>query len=1361
MQDNNPSTPSVSPPQVDSAALTNRLTASQQQMIRLNDAIPRASQIAKQHLDYWFKHTFPTLADEVNVHELAVYTRREEAIPPTERTTEGPATRRVTDTVDLDTLVWRAIAGKVDTYEFFLEPDDIDVLVNQGETTQMPPVLNSRSAKEALRRMVSTLTASFGQLLAQALDDFWSKPAAFSQGRHVGDWLALQFGTQLKAQADLHLLDGTLSPQMHKAVADLGLAAPDATSRASLPERLRPGVYVLDITPEGWGFSVPLSSAIALTQHDSNDHPGHAVLYSPGDPLEIHGDLAALKAGLKKDAGAADRVGTTPVAENFLAHLVADLRATQKAALNDVLLGGPAEGEKLSGWVTRMDAAASIGDRLDLAGVMDERELRLNQKKLDDWLHGNPNVTGSDRVAWWRAVQDLQKTLEDVSPQPDPVTLATQDALQERTRELLARFIKEKHAPADPDRIILSIRKQVLDPHAPTGESPFGSGVALDKVKAIVDDCRSMTQWAMSNLTPDERNAAHVTVEGPLSFAQIVHIIERANVGARLPAELQLAARSHQPQWMALKAKQMRAQAWAAHISGDLRHDKDKTGLNLVLTALDSPEPQGRRQVNGHEVVVRQIQWGRNVLKEILVFGVKTLASRPSLTLYTPGAPDGKTFRDVDANSDRALETALVQTLTATLEMARWLISQLPLLEQADQLASLVPASENLTLNEKIKKITQPSFSWIKHRVQDDFASNVYSPVVKENLFKALHETQITHALQTAGSLTVSNAERDSAAAQDGRRKGVALLTGAMSMFYAGRLGGVLGRAILPTMAGGAAVSAVQDEGGSFSQWAQDFISGLGEVLAEAGQDLIMAGAARRHSMGRPMLSSLPRMPDPELEPFVLKGFNRKGWVPEGRDRYRDASGQGYLKLGKDYCKTAIQEGEQIIYASSNRSNQRRVAWKNGRWQLQEPLRLLGGGNLQNPFSRPPETAQRKIYNVLVEGVLVDHHWPSRNVVSIARKVIYSMPDELAERIVHESMSEMGISDINVYRSRIDAINKGLRSFTPHKTSHENLMYKYNVWQAVDYCTKDLESQGLQLNSTQKIRIFDMTLPLRRELFDSEGNFKMMMSSLPDNLTGALFVTIIPEQGKKKAAMTKIQADIHDVVAAAEQRVWTELGIDFPGEGPEVDAAKIKYKETPENFAVYKSKKLEIFREEMKKLHKPGLLTEIRNNKIPYLIVKKGKSLRKTLLVTQEDITRFTRELSNYDTFDIEVVTRVPSKKVPGKTPATSTPATPPETSPVKDKFIVSASTLAETQMSYNSFPDAAKTKITEIMDDIRAGRATTKRINKYYWYDMAQLSPGSGRGAWRAAFERKGDTWTLQGFYDYHVNKPATVWEG
>ncbi|UZE18431.1 hypothetical protein LOY70_02215 [Pseudomonas sp. B21-054] len=1349
--------------QTASALLISQLEASQQQMIRLNDTIPRPSKVAARHLDYWFRKTFPAMADKVTVNEILVCRLHDERIPQSGHAADASAVKRpVLETVALNRLFWRAVAGKVNAREFFIDLANINVVTDQENVTDMPAALNSRDAKEAIKRLISLTPASYEQLLTGALDEFWDKPSDFSPDRSINDWLAHEFGRQLKAQADLHRLDATLGLPMHKALTEHALSALDAASRAKMAVSVRPGVYGLSATPEGWWSSVPMAGAVVLTQHDNADNPGSAILYSPGKPLQVYASLDALKTSLIDDGDNAwAEVNITPMAEDFLARLVTDLRAAQKTAVSDALLNGPGEGEEINAWMARVDAATNVRDRLDLAGAMDERALRLYQKRLDDWLRGNPHVTGNDRVAWWRAVQDLRITMLDTPPPPDPVTLATLEALQDRTRTLLAGFIKDRYPPVDPDQVSLSIRKQLIDPHAPTGESPFGSGVALGQVKAIVDDRRSLTEWAMSNLTPDERIAAHTTVEGPLSFAQIVEVIERANVGARLPAALQLAARKHQVEWMSLKGKQMRAQAWAAHISGDFTHDKDNTGLNLVLAALGSPTPEGRSKVNGHEVVVRQIQWGDSVLKEMLVFGVKTFSSRPSLTLYTPGAPDGKVFRDVDAGNSRELESALVQTLTATLEMTRWLISQLPLMEQADQLASLVPASDNLTLDEKIKKVTQPTFSWIKHRVKDDFALKVASPAVKGNLLKALHETQITHALKTADALTVTNAERDSAAAQEGRRNGVTLLAGAMAMFYAGRLGGVLGRAILPVMAGGAAVSAIKDEGGSFSQWTRDFISGLGEVMAEAGQDLIMARATRRRDKIRPELSSLPRMPDPELGPFLLKGFDGKGLIPEGRDLYRDAGGQGYLKLRNDYCKTAIQAGERIIYAPNNRTHQLTVTWKIDRWQIEEPQRLRGGGVLHSLFNRAPETAQQKTYNALVEGILVDHHWPSRQVVNTVKKVIHSMPEELAERILRESMNDIDAPDIDTYLSRINQINKGLYGLGQHKKPHESLLYKFNVWQAVDYCTRDIDSQvkGIQLTSAQKIKVFDMTLPLKKELFDSEGNFKMMMSSLPDNLTGALFITIVPEQGKKKAAMTKIQNDIHEVVKVAEKRVWEELGVRFSGEGPEVEAAREDYKKNPANFAEYKKKKLGAFRDEMKKRHKPGLLTEIRNNKIPYVIANKGKSQRKTLLVTGEDITNFAKNLSNYDAFDIEVVTQVPTKKVPGKSPTTSTPPVLAEASTAIDTFTVTLSTLAETQMSYDNFPEAARAKINEIMDDIRAGRATTKRINKYYWYDMAQLSPGGGRSAWRAAFERKGDIWILQGFYDYHANKPATVW--
>lgn len=1356
-----PSPEPDNPPPADStvvtdAPLVSQLKASQQHMIRLNNAIPRPSNVMRQHLEYWFRRTFPALAGSVTVHELSVRTLREETIPPAQRTADGPATRKtVTDILFLETLLLQAVAGRVDPSAFFRDLDNLEIVTRRDSDTAAPGALNERAVKTEIKRLISTTPALYERLLTRALDEFWNKSADFSQGRNVGDWLADELARQLKAQADLHWLDMALSPQMHQALTDYALSAPDATSRAQLAERVRPGVFSLGITPRRWSFSVPVSGAVALSRYDNASDSGSAVLYRPGQPLQLYDTLAALKAGLMQDGNAGDEVDTAPVAGHFLSRLVTELRAGQKTAVRNAVLDGPAASEEITAWMNRIDVTADIGHKLDLANAMAERELRLNLKRLNDWLHGNPHVTASDRLAWWAATKALHKTLTDLPPPPDPVTLATADALRDRTRQLLAGVIEAKYPPVDPEDVSLSIRKTVVDPHAPTGSSPFGSGVSQGSVRGIVDDRRSLTQWAMSNLTHDERNAPHPTVEGPLSFAQIVEVVERANIGARLPAELQRVAREWQAQWMALKAQQMRAQVWAAHISGDLRHDRDNTGLKLVLAALDGPTATARGKVNGHEVVVRQLQWGDSVLKELLTFGVKTTASRPSLTLYTPGAPDGKTFRDVDAPSARALEITLAQTLTATSGMTRWLISHLPLLEQAEQLASMVSTSEDLTLEDKIKQVTHAVFTWAKDRAQDDFAKKISSPVVEGDWLKALHETQISHGIKTVDMLTVTNAERDSAWAQEGRRSAVMLLTGAMSMFPAGRLSGLLGRAILPTMVGGAAVSAIDSEGGSLHQWTHDFIAGLGDVLAEAGQDLIMARASRRRGQARPALSALPRIPDPNLEPFVLKGFDGKGLVPEGRQRYSDTNGQEYLKLGQGYYKTQMQAGERIIYAPNNRTHQRTVTWENGQWKVEEPLRLRGGGLVHSLLGRSSETPQQKTYNALIEALLVHKRSPTPDMVNTAKSIVESMPNELAERILRESMTDINVPDINTYRSRINELRWDQDDLARHEASHDKLLDRINAWNVVSLSSKNIEANvvDVHLTDAQKIKIYDTILSKKNEFFTND-QVRVNTTVITDNITGAVFLAYSSTQGRKKAAMGKIAKDTREMIDAAEAKMQAKAATLFPGDGPEAETARQKYASSVE----YYNELIDELREEKIRRHKPGLLTEIRNHRVPYIIVKKGHTHRSVMLVTDEDISQFSRTLPHYDPFDLEIVTQARTNRVTGTQPTVTDPVLP-EPTPAMDKFTVGNSPLAETQMSYANFPETARMKITEIMNDIRAGRVTTKSINRYYWYDMARLSPGGGRGAWRAAFERQGDTWTLQGFYDYHVNKPATVW--
>lgn len=1311
---------------IDPALLISQLTTSQLQMIRLNEAVVQPRSVATQCLNEGLREVLPALADNITAEVLSV--------------------RTATGTFPLETLFWRAAAGDVEVNKVFLNRDDIAIVQTKDGMAQEPEALNTHEAKGKIERLIETLPISYPQLLARALDDFWGQPAEFTQGRNVSDWLATELSSQLSAQAHLLQLDGTLVSPLHKAVTDL-LSAPDAVSREPMMGT-RPGVYALQHTAPRWGSLLPVTGALVLAQRADNDELAHAVLWRPGKPLEVVDSLTRLSNILKDSGEAEGELHVVPVPENFLLRQVSELRQEQKDCVLDVLFFGLQEAEAISTWLERLDAAADIGTRLDLSVPMDIREHQQALEKLDDWLWGNRYITGKDRLAWWSAMQDWLKDMtQSPSPPSDPVTLATAQAIQDWTRTELARLLKDKHASADPDQVFLGIEKQEIDPHAPRGTSAFESGAVVSRNKKTFLDTRSMTQWAISNLTPEERNARFHDVEGPLSYADVLDMIETANVGERFAQWLNAQCREQQTQWMTLKGKEMRAQVLAAHISGDLEYDRANTSLNLVLAALDSPQPAGRNKVNGHDVVVRQLQWGDEVLKEVLVFGVKTLGSRPSLTLYTPQAPDGKVFRDVDAGSTRELTNAVKRALTATPEMTLWLISTLPLMKQAGPVKRIEPGATPLTTREKIKQVTQSVLSGTQFKAANDFFLKASFPVVNANMLQVLYETQLTHALETADALTVSNAERDSAAVQQGRLKGLELLLGMFSMFPTGPLGGLLGRATIALVVGGAAVTSIKEHGGSAGQWLSEFLNWMGEVLSQSGEDLIMS----RFGKTRIARSSLAPMQDPQFKPYLLKGYDGAGLLSNGRDLYRDASGQGYLKQGQNYLKTAVQDGEQIIYAPNNRSNQRTVTWKDGRWQLKERLGLLGGGPIMSAFSRTPQPPELQKYTVLLEAVLphIDVHSPGG-----ARRVknsIDAMPDELAKLILTETMLDMAVSDTATFRSRIHQLR------APAKVG--GLLHKFHLWSAVNKFVSGYEAHDASIRFTdkQKIRLYDVALRNKKMFLADGGSVYLEVVSLPDPLTGAIYIIFVPKQGRVKQAVRKIEALDEKMRNAVKIKVDAELASKLSTLG----VGRNEYFGTPGNFEVYNQNMITAYKQALLDGNRPGLLTEIRANRIPYSIYKKGASQRKELfMITEEDINHFSKTLSKYqDPFEVEAITKATSHKVQAGTPVTSLPKGGSETSAVTHTFAVNISELASAQMTYDNFSDKANLKITAILDDIRAGRVSTKTFNGYYWYDMAQLDPGRGRGAWRAAFEREGNTWTLQGFYDYHGNQPATVW--
>lgn len=929
---------SAVPPADPAAPFITQLRASQQEMIRLNETVPRASDMASRHLNDWFANTFPSHVGTLKADELSVRFLKNE----TGSQNEGK-------TIALSDLYWQAVAGQLNLRDVFLNMGDVEILRQTGSVTTLAPGLNSNDAKGKIEKLlVDAASSGTASMLGRALNAFWDKPGGVSQGRNVSDWLATQLQQQLGAQANMFLQDGALTSQAHEQVT-AALASPDVESRAKMAEPSRPGVYSLSYTPEGWDSGMPLPGSCVITQHDSIADPGRLVLWQPGRALEEFADCAALNAHLAKNESGAGELKLVPVAGSFLTHMVGEIREMQKANVTGALAEGPAGDETCEDWLSRLDAASDVGSWLDLASVTDEREFQVNLKKLNTWLHANPDVTDPDRKAWLAAAQEWEQAVANTaSLPPDPVTLATPDTIKAWTHKELTRIIAEKKYPqVDPDHVLLSVDDQPLNLNEFDDSSPISPNVLLSSIKDFFYDTRSLTDWAISNLTPGERNAPNHKEQGGLSHAQILDVVQTADVGSRFVQSLGVTGRAQQAQWMELKGKQMRAEVLAAHISGDLTHDREKTGLKQVLAVLDSPEPQGRALVNGHAVVAHQLKWGEDVLKDVVAFGVKTLGSRPSLTLYTPGAPDGKVFREVHANTVEALNNAVAQSLTATPQMTRWLISQLPLQLQEAQLGSLPPKEAAPVPGNKITTAIQSVFEPLKHRSAEDFRLKLASVEVTGNLLKAQHEAQMSSALKTADMLTVSNAERDSDAAQQARKKAILLFLEMVSMFPAGRAGGILARAMLPMMVAGAALSSIKGEGGSFNQWAGDFLRGLGNVLKDGGAEFILSRGGRlgRGIKANVPLSSLPRLLNPQVRGYVIKGFDPKGLQVTNRERglYQQGA-QGYLKLEGQYVKTAVQQGERIIYAPNNRADSRRVNWEDGRWHLQQHAGLRGGG---------------------------------------------------------------------------------------------------------------------------------------------------------------------------------------------------------------------------------------------------------------------------------------------------------------------------------------------------------------------------------------------------------------------------------
>jgi len=238
--------------------------------------------------------------------------------------------------------------------------------------------------------------------LAQ-LEQFWTQPNSATGGLPSDQWLALTLETQLRAEAQLRSVDGTLDADDRQLI-DQVLSLPTREQRESalpvLPVVHRPGVYGITFLEKN--TSAPWPGALVITSHDgavlqgSDPDPkqfkgkkvvethsdlGRVVLYTLEYGLEAFSSLRILYTTLLVRTGQkiADRFSASDDKhENLFDWQVRSLCNAQQKQVNDVFAAFPADTSKAM--LERLEAAADLRDILDIGTRVNRRTQALQYR---------------------------------------------------------------------------------------------------------------------------------------------------------------------------------------------------------------------------------------------------------------------------------------------------------------------------------------------------------------------------------------------------------------------------------------------------------------------------------------------------------------------------------------------------------------------------------------------------------------------------------------------------------------------------------------------------------------------------------------------------------------------------------------------------------------------------------------------------------------------------------------------------------------------------------------------------------------------------------------------------------------------
>ncbi|HVI56530.1 MAG TPA: DUF6543 domain-containing protein [Luteibacter sp.] len=494
-----------------------------------------------------------------------------------------------------------------------------------------------------------------------SLDAFWQQSVQDEPGTGPiprTDALATRLASAMRDDAIVRRLDGTLDP-----------AAANLAERfaRSLGGDLPPGMEARTLRIG----RVDYAGAVILL--DRND-PALAVLFMPDrgwDAFEgierLHAqtearlrellarrrELPGIRADDTERVVANDRfVDSSPLQANVFHVMAQRMTALQREKVEDAWLSPDETTDTTERLADDTMWALDLHDKLDISSMLVEREGRLAVNLSEQRLARVPAHVAQD---WRKAMEGYRLARLMASAwtrhhvDEAPLTLAAW------SRQELGTALSRRRIEVDPDDIqIEASGNEGIT--VPTG----GATPATPPVRM------SLAEFALRNTGYyDERRLRVVTAgsrTGP-SVHAVREITRELDLARRFASYLR--DRVSDPQGrrfrnmvMRVQHARMRLEATAARMAAYLPEetaafadDREERGYRMVEAVLDSPAASSRGTVGNHRIGVRQLTYRGAAVSDVLVIGVRDARSSPRVVLYTPGAPDGRPFREF---SDRA-----------------------------------------------------------------------------------------------------------------------------------------------------------------------------------------------------------------------------------------------------------------------------------------------------------------------------------------------------------------------------------------------------------------------------------------------------------------------------------------------------------------------------------------------------------------------------------------------------------------------------------------------------------------------------------------------------------------------------------